>query len=165
MTEATVDPNLYRAAAAAVIFNPRGSVWLGRRASETRPNIWQYPQGGIDENEKPLTAAIREIEEETGIDSTLLKSIGHINAPLFYDLPVQYKTTARTKKWQGQKQYWFAFEFMGNDADVNLENQNPPEFSTWKWGDIHDAVNTVIDFKRDIYARVAKEFEPFAKRI
>ena len=162
MTQPTVLPNLYRPAAGAVIFNDKGQVWLGRRRTEKRDDIWQYPQGGIDEGELAHIAAKREVEEETGIPISMLTELKRLSTPLFYDLPLKYKTTPRTKKWQGQKQYWFAYQFGGVASDINLNNQSPPEFSSWRWGNLHEAVDTVIDFKRDIYARLAEEFEAFA---
>lgn len=162
MTSATADAALYRPCAGAVVFNAQGRIWLGRRANETAENIWQYPQGGIDAGEDAATAAIREVQEETGISPSHLAPLARIEEQLFYDLPEQYRVTPRTRKWRGQRQYWFAFRFLGTDADIDILAQDPPEFSTWKWGDIHRAVDTVVPFKRGIYARIASEFGELA---
>lgn len=163
MTKATANVALYRPCAGAVVFNAQGRVWLGRRASETHDDIWQYPQGGIDAGEDAAAAVLREVQEETGISPAHLAPLRRIKSQLFYDLPEEYRMTPRTQKWRGQRQYWFAFRFLGTDSDINILAQNPPEFSTWKWGDIHHAVDTVVPFKRDIYARLAREFAPLAQ--
>lgn len=164
-TGPTADIAQYRPAAGAVIFNARGQVWLGRRASETRDNIWQYPQGGIDAGENHDIAVLREVYEETSIRAKHLAPLAMINEQLFYDLPGQYKITERTKKWRGQRQYWYAFRFIGKDKHIDLSLQDPAEFSAWKWGDLHDAVDTVVDFKRDVYAHLANEFEAYANPV
>lgn len=165
MTRPTAKETLYRPAAGAVIFNAKGQVWLGRRSSERANSIWQYPQGGIDDGEEADYAVLREVYEETGIAPEYMAPLACMKQQLFYDLPKQYKTTSRTKKWRGQRQYWYAFRFLGKDRHVDLSFQSPPEFSTWKWGDLNEAVETVVPFKRDIYARLAKEFSAFAKPI
>ena len=165
MTLPTAKPEQYRPAAGAVIFNAQGQVWLGRRASERADCIWQYPQGGIDAGENADHAVLREVHEETGVAPEYMAPLASVKQQLFYDLPTQYKTTTRTKKWRGQRQYWYAFRFLGKDKHFNLSFQDPPEFSTWKWGDLHEAVETVVPFKRDVYARLAKEFSAFAKPV
>lgn len=162
MTRPTDDPSLYRPCVGMVIFNPHGQVWLGRRSKEREKNIWQYPQGGIDPGESAEHAAIREVHEETGISVQQLRPLGSLDTELFYDLPVQYKLTRRTKKWRGQRQLWFAARFIGDDRNIDLNYSKPAEFSKWKWGDLHDAVDTVVPFKRDVYADVAKAFARYA---
>lgn len=165
MTRPTADIAHYRPAAGAVIFNARGEVWLGRRANETKAEIWQYPQGGIDPGEDADFAVIREVYEETSIKAKHLAPLGAVKSQLFYDLPGEFKVTERTKKWRGQRQYWYAFRFLGKDKHIDLSLQNPPEFSAWKWGDLHEAIDTVVPFKRDVYARLANEFKAYANPI
>ena len=73
------------------------------------------PQGGIDENEDPAKAALRELQEETGIRSV----------EVLAETPGWYATTFRRTSWQrpgtasyrGQKQKWFAMRFLGDDEE------------------------------------------------
>jgi putative (di)nucleoside polyphosphate hydrolase len=61
--------NLYRPNVGIVIFNSKKKIWCGRRLGINTKDAWQLPQGGIDDNESPLEAAVREAYEETGIKS------------------------------------------------------------------------------------------------
>lgn len=147
------------------IFNTLGQVWLGRRARETGPYVWQFPQGGIDPGETAQYAAIRETEEETGISVQHLKPLGQIKKPLFYDYPPDVAKNPRTVKWRGQKQVWFAARFIGTPKDINLAVHTPPEFSDWKWGALTDTPDLIVPFKRKIYEQLAIEFAPYAKPV
>ena len=64
MTQNNLD---YRPCVGVTVFNPQGLVFIGRRQSKgahdivETPYLWQMPQGGIDENETPKEAAVREL--------------------------------------------------------------------------------------------------------
>ncbi|MGB0906608.1 MAG: RNA pyrophosphohydrolase [Maricaulaceae bacterium] len=152
----------YRPAAGVVIFNAKGEVFLGKRAGESGAYVWQFPQGGIDPGETADYAAIRELEEETGIHVNMVTPLGHIDRELFYDFPESYRTTKRTKNWHGQRQSWFAFRFNGQDKDINLDRHMPAEFSEWRWGTLAEATSLIVPFKRKVYAELAREFEGFS---
>lgn len=155
----------YRPAAGIVLFNKDGQAWLGKRAGSQTDYVWQFPQGGLDEGETAEFGALRELREETGISIEHLTPLAHIKGELFYDFPPEYAGRGRMKKWRGQRQSWFAFRFTGEPSDVNLEFQMPAEFSDWRWGDISEAADLVVPFKRKVYERVTSEFEGFAQAI
>lgn len=146
-----------------VVFNRQGKVLLCRRTGGSNARCWQFPQGGIDTGEKPLAAAVRELHEETGISPKKIKKIGKIKGWLAYDFPddVRHAPTKRLH-WNGQKQRWFAFRFLGKDKDINLEFHNPPEFDAWKWVDIAAAPKKVVAWKRHVYKQVVKTFSRFS---
>jgi len=148
-----------------VIFNPEGKVWLGRRAGEKTKYVWQFPQGGVDPGEDIEYAAIREMEEETGISVQHVSLLGSIDRELFYTYPADVAKNPRTRKWRGQRQNWFALRFSGKDSDVNIAATRPQEFSDWRWGELSETTNLIIPFKRTVYEELAKEFERFAKPI
>ena len=65
---------LYRPCVGIMVLNRQGRVWIGRRHDapgepEGPGAWWQMPQGGIDEDEDPAKAALRELAEETSIRS------------------------------------------------------------------------------------------------
>ncbi|MGB6436954.1 MAG: NUDIX domain-containing protein, partial [Bradyrhizobium sp.] len=62
----------YRPNVGIALFNASGLVLIGRRFRDDGPEIilpgleWQMPQGGIDAEENPHQAVMRELWEETG---------------------------------------------------------------------------------------------------
>ncbi len=159
------DKNKYRPAAAIVLFNADGLVFMGKRRKASGPYIWQFPQGGIDKGEKPRMAALRELEEETGINPALIKPLGRVKEWLYYDFPEGFKGSKRMRGWLGQKQKYFAYGFLGSDCDIKLDLHKPPEFSDWRWAELDMAPKLVVPFKRTVYQTVAKEFAKFTKHV
>ncbi|MBL4871681.1 MAG: RNA pyrophosphohydrolase [Robiginitomaculum sp.] len=154
-------PKLYRPAVGIALFNQHGKVFLGRRKNARGPYIWQMPQGGIDEGETPKQAAIRELEEETGIPPALISPIGEIDMWLKYDFPPQISGSQIVKKWRGQKQRWFAFGYQGNDAQIDLNAHSEIEFDHWRWDTLGMAEKLIVPFKRTVYEHVRAEFSKF----
>jgi putative (di)nucleoside polyphosphate hydrolase len=155
----------HRPNAAVVLFNKNGKVWMGHRAHTDGTYVWQFPQGGIDEGEKPLVAALRELEEETGIASKHVKKIGKIKGWLSYDFPEDVRQApTKRQRWDGQKQKWFAFLFLGKDKDIHLDAHSPPEFDDWRWVDLAKAPGYIIDWKRPVYEELVARFARFAKK-
>jgi len=150
----------YRLGVGIVLFNADGRVFVGRRKDTAEP-AWQFPQGGIDKDEDPMQAAWREMAEEIGTNKAHL--IGQGREWLTYDLPPDLAAKSWKGKYRGQKQMWFAFRFDGDDGDIDLETHTP-EFNAWKWMDLADVPDTVVSFKRPLYARVVAEFTALAGR-
>ena len=157
------DDSKYRPAAAIVLFNLDGHVFLGKRRKASGPYVWQFPQGGIDKGEKPRRAALRELEEETGIDPSLVVPLGRIKDWLYYDFPEGFTGAKRMRGWHGQRQKYYAYKFIGTDQDINLNAYKPPEFTNWRWEKLALAPKLVVPFKRPVYDIVAKEFAKYAK--
>jgi putative (di)nucleoside polyphosphate hydrolase len=154
------DLTLYRANVGVVLFDRAGRVWLGRRATTKGPYNWQFPQGGVDEGEDLQTAAMRELQEETGVVTVTL--LGRTQDWITYDFPTGWTGSKAQKGWRGQKQVWFAFRFDGDDSEIDLNAHLPAEFDAWRWGSLEDAADRVVPFKRDTYRYVAQAFARFA---
>ncbi len=152
------DPDKYRPAAGIALFNNDGQVFLGRRKKASGPYVWQMPQGGIDKGEKPRKAALRELEEETGINADLVEPIGRIKDWLYYDFPDGFAGSKRARGWYGQRQKWYAYRFHGGTFDINLEAHKPAEFTDWRWANLSMAIKLVVPFKRPVYVRLKREF-------
>lgn len=161
------DPNrdlsLYRPNAGIVLFNRAGLTWLGRRFAEKGPYVWQWPQGGMDAGEDPQAAALRELYEETGAHAEQVEYLGTITDWLAYDFPPDV-LAQRRKNWRGQRQRWFAYRYLGADADFDLKAVPPQEFERFEWVSLQDAVTRIIPWKRPVYAAVAEAFAPYARR-
>ena len=165
MSAASPDPDLYRPCVGIALFDRSGSVFVGRRRGlpPDDPYAWQMPQGGIDADEPPLHAAMRELREETNVRSVSLLA----EAPdwLFYDLPPDALKKSWRGKYRGQRQKWFAFRFTGADGEIDIHNPDggeKPEFSAWRWEQLSYLPSLIVPFKQPVYRQVVQIFAPFA---
>ena len=149
------DDHLYRRGAGVMLLNREGKVFVAARVDNPE-DAWQMPQGGIDEDEEPWPAALRELEEETGIPPSLVEKIAEHPEMLRYELPEEWHGLWRGK-WIGQRQHWFLARFLGRDEDVNLETDHP-EFRDWKWVEPELLPDLIVPFKRDLYRRLLEDF-------
>mgnify|MGYP001468667523 CR=1 FL=1 len=138
-----------------ILLNKENKVFVGKRIDNPN-NFWQMPQGGIDKGEKNLNAAIRELEEETGIKKVELIKI--IDNWMQYDLPNNLIRKIWKGKYRGQKQKWFIMRFSGKDQEINVKTQRP-EFLDWKWISFLELPKVVVSFKKEVYKRIVKELE------
>ena len=159
-TPIDADLQLYRPNVGVVLFNADGRVWLGRRVHTPGPFNWQFPQGGVDDGEDLLTAARRELQEETGVVST--DYLGRTEGWITYDFPEGYKGSKIAKGWRGQKQVWFALRFVGPESEINLFAHRHVEFDDWRWAEIDEAPDLVVEFKRPAYVVVVEAFRGLA---
>ena len=138
-----------------VVLNSKNKVFVAKRIDNPK-NFWQMPQGGKDESENYFEAAIRELQEETSIKNvTLIKEIDDF---ITYLLPNHLLGIIWRGKFKGQKQKWFIMKFNGSDDEINV-NTLKPEFLEWKWVDIDQLIDVVVDFKRDVYKKVTSEIK------
>ena len=155
-----------------MVLNRDGLVFIGQRrgkpgADPVAPGFeWQMPQGGIDRGEAPLEAARRELLEETNISSVELLA----EAPEWYsyDLPNSVRQTALRGRFRGQKQKWFAFRFVGDEAEIDLQSPgggHKPEFVAWRWEHMARVPELIVPFKRSVYDRVVATFGHLATRV
>lgn len=146
----------YRPAVGVMLINPDRKVWVGQRLDNAL-EAWQMPQGGLDKGEDPVQGALRELEEETGISSTLVEIIARGGKELTYDLPEDLIGVIWKEKWRGQRQTWFLARFLGTDADVNIETPEP-EFRAWRWAEPADLPAMIVPFKKRLYEDVLEAF-------
>ena len=161
----------YRPCVGIMVLNGDGLVWSGRRIAEPNseysnsPFRWQMPQGGIDKNEDPQKASLRELYEETGMKSVTLlaESKNWIN----YDLPEDLIGIGLKGKYRGQTQKWFAYRFEGDESEIQV---NPPvtgekaEFDAWEWKPMESLADLIVPFKRELYIKVIEEFLPLLEK-
>ena len=153
------DDHLYRRGVGVMLLNSENLVFVGRRI-DNRDEAWQMPQGGIDKDEKPWRAALRELEEETGIRPKLVERLASHPQQLRYDLPDAIALRLWGGKWKGQLQNWYLARFLGTDADVNIATKHP-EFSHWKWVEPHLLPELIVPFKRDMYRTIVEGFQTY----
>ena len=142
----------YRSGVGIVVLNKNNKVFVARRIDNPK-NFWQMPQGGVDKNEDFLTAAFRELDEETSIKSVEL--IKELDGFITYNLPDHLLGIIWKGKYKGQTQKWFVMRFIGEDSEINI-NTKHPEFLEWKWVEISEITKFVVNFKLDLYKEVQR---------
>ena len=148
----------YRANVGAVLFNGRGEVFVGRRKDA---GAWQLPQGGIDADEDPRRAVMRELLEEIGTaNATIIREHAEW---LTYDLPPELVGKVWGGQFRGQRQRWFALRFLGADSEIRLDADDHPEFDAWRWAALAELPGLAVGFKRAIYEELAQAFAEFAR--
>ena len=145
---------IYRPCVGIALFNNEGKVFVGERIDT--PGAWQMPQGGIDEGEDLEAAAMRELQEEVGTNNAEIIRIAEER--IRYDLPEHLQNKLWNGIFAGQEQVWVAARFQGNDADINLNSFDPPEFSAWQWVDLKETIDLIVPFKRETYQQVISFF-------
>lgn len=146
----------YRPCVGVVLANAEGGIFVGQRIDWPEP-AWQMPQGGVDPGEDPRAAALRELEEETGVTPDLVRLEAETAGWIPYDLPPEIVPKRWGGRYRGQEQKWFLMRFKGSDAEVNIQTDHP-EFSQWRWIDPDEMIDRIVPFKRDIYRAVISEF-------
>ncbi|UTW59730.1 RNA pyrophosphohydrolase [Kordiimonas sp. SCSIO 12603] len=144
----------YRPCVGVVLLNSEGNIFTAERLD--RPGAWQMPQGGVDEGESLEEAALRELEEEISVPASAVKVLSQTSDWIAYDLPPKLIGVAWGGKFRGQKQHWFLLELTGDESLINLETEHP-EFTRWKWSSREELISEIVDFKRDVYVKVAEE--------
>ena len=136
-----------------IILNSKNKVFVARRIDNAQ-NFWQMPQGGINKGEDFLKAAYRELKEETSIKNVEL--IKELEGTTTYELPSRLLGIIWKGKYRGQKQKWFLMKFFGDDNEINIKTKNP-EFLDWKWMNLDEITEVVVDLKLHVYKELKEK--------
>ena len=138
-----------------IVLNTNNKVFVAKRIDNAK-NFWQMPQGGVDEGEDFLKAAYRELEEETSIKS--IELIKELDGTITYELPERLLGIIWNGKYKGQKQKWFLMRFTGEEKEINIKTKNP-EFLEWKWVELEQITELVVDFKLHVYTELKEKIK------
>lgn len=161
-----LDREGYRANVGIVLLNSRNEVFWGKRVGQ---HSWQFPQGGIQHGESPEQAMYRELHEEVGLLPEHVQIVGRTRDWLRYDVPEEYlrrqhATRIHRAAYRGQKQIWFLLRLVGLDSDIDLRVSEHPEFDAWRWVPFWIQLDSVIDFKREVYQLALSELARYLSR-
>lgn len=159
MTPDEISKLPYRPCVGVMLLNRDGAVFVGQRRDRDQ-DAWQMPQGGVEKGETADVAALRELEEETGVSRDLVEVIAQTATWLPYDLPHDLVPKIWKGRYRGQEQKWFLMQFSGTDDQVNIETDHP-EFSSWRWMPVTELVEGIVPFKRTVYEAVLNEFKEY----
>jgi len=156
-----IDRDGYRPNVGIIILNWKNDVFWGKRVKE---HSWQFPQGGIKPGETPEEAMYRELLEEVGLSREHVKIIGRTRDWLRYNVPFNWVRKEWRSCYKGQKQIWYLLRLVGRDCDVKLRAHSHPEFDAWCWQNYWVPLESVIEFKRDVYQQALNELSRFLIR-
>ncbi|MGR8951984.1 MAG: RNA pyrophosphohydrolase, partial [Gammaproteobacteria bacterium] len=144
----------YRPNVGIILCNDEGRVFWAKRMGM---NAWQFPQGGINQDEDPETAMYRELWEETGLQQQHVQVLGRTRYWLRYKLPERYIRKNTLPICIGQKQIWYILRLVSHESNVRFDHCPKPEFDSWRWVDYWEPLKDVVYFKRKVYQRAMTE--------
>ncbi|XP_071499617.1 diphosphoinositol polyphosphate phosphohydrolase 1-like [Diadema antillarum] len=106
-------------------------------SSRTSPGRWVIPGGGLEPNETPAVAAVRELEEEAGVSSRLIDFLGN-----FEDATNKHRTSVYASVVIEEFDSWEDRERIGRSR---------------RWFSVEEASRRLIEYKpyQDQYLQVA----------
>jgi putative (di)nucleoside polyphosphate hydrolase len=146
-----------RTGVGAIVLNSENKILVGKR-KDNPVDRWQMPQGGVNKNEDYVSAVKRELYEETSIKN--IQILKEFEEWLEYELPKNLLGVIWKGKFRGQKQKWFITKFTGEDNEINVNTLNP-EFIEWKWIEMDELPNVIVEFKKDIYKKILLKLKNF----
>ncbi len=150
-----IDAQGFRPNVGIVIANDSGQLLWARRIGGR--DAWQFPQGGINPDEKPEQALYRELEEEVGLTPSAVELVACTRGWLRYRLPRRYLRRGQEPLCIGQKQKWYLLRLLADDSAIRLNSNGKPEFDHWQWVSYWYPLNQVVYFKREVYRRALRE--------
>ncbi len=153
-----IDKDGYRPNVGIILLNKQNLVFWGRRKGEYS---WQFPQGGLAENETLDECMYRELNEELGLLQQHVSIIDRTNDWLYYDVPGSW--SKQNSNYRGQKQIWYLLDFLGSDHHINVRSHHEPEFDAWRWIPYWEPIDFVVKFKQDVYRKALNYFAPIIK--
>ena len=150
-----IDFDGYRTNVGIVICNRNGQVLWAKRCGQ---NSWQFPQGGINDNESAEQAMYRELYEEVGLQPKDVRILYVSKHWLRYKLPKRLLRYDSKPMCIGQKQRWFLLQLVGDEKNINMQTTKSPEFDGWRWVSFWYPVRQVVSFKKEVYRKAMKEF-------
>lgn len=152
-----IDRDGFRPNVGIILCNDENRLFWGRRVGQ---NAWQFPQGGINEDETAEQAMYRELDEEVGLKPHHVEILGSTNKWLRYRLPQRFVRKNTQPVCIGQKQRWFLLRVCCKESDFCLDQFDRPEFDDWRWVKYWQPIKDVIYFKRRVYQRALQELAP-----
>jgi len=156
-----IDSEGFRPNVGIIILSSRSKLLWAKRIGQ---NAWQFPQGGINDNESIEETLYRELYEETGLNKSDVSILGYTSDWLHYRLPKRMLRHGSHPLCIGQKQKWFLLELLSEDSAINLNQSVKPEFDRWSWVSYWYPLDQIVSFKREVYRKALKELLPFTNK-
>jgi putative (di)nucleoside polyphosphate hydrolase len=154
-----IDEEGFRANVGIILLDGQRQVLIAGRRGRSG---WQFPQGGVRQEESAEAAMYRELHEEVGLLPEDVELVGATASWLRYRLPERYVQRQRRPVCIGQKQRWFLLHLCSDASKLRFDVSAQPEFDRCRWVDYWRPVKEVIYFKRRVYVRALTELGPLA---
>lgn len=154
-----IDTHGFRLNVGIILANTAGKLFWGQRVG--KKNAWQFPQGGIQDNETPEKAMYRELYEEIGLTQNDVKLLAETQKWCHYYLPKHFQRPYQKPLCIGQKQKWFLLRLLSDEQAIDFNHTDKPEFSAWCWIDYWTPLKKVVSFKQAVYKNALEELQPF----
>ena len=151
-----IDADGYRPNVGLIIFNDEGKLLWAKRIGQ---EAWQFPQGGIQRNEQPRDAALRELHAEVGLTHEDIEVVAATSSWLHYELPPHLIRQKSHPVCIGQKQLWFLLRLVGDGSKISFDKGSKAEFDNFLWIDYWEAPVHVVEFKRNVYKKALDELQ------
>ena len=152
-----IDERGFRLGVAIIIINNRNRIFWARRIGGSG---WQFPQGGLLDNEPVIAGMYRELYEEVGLQENDVEVIAESKRWLYYYLPRHLVRRHSQPLCIGQKQKWYLLRLKEDAREFCFSNAEIPEFDDYRWVSYWYPLKQVIFFKRKLYQRILHEFAP-----
>lgn len=150
-----IDKAGYRFGVGIILVNDKRQIFFAKRVGML---AWQFPQGGMKEEETPEQTMYRELKEEIGLNPQDVQILATSRRWLRYRLPSRLVRHYTKPVCIGQKQKWFLLRLTNPAAKIDLEANGSPEFDAWAWVPYWQPLRQVVTFKRRVYVMALKEF-------
>lgn len=152
-----IDPSGYRPNVGIILANHTGQIFWAKRVGR---DAWQFPQGGMNQDETPEDTLFRELKEEIGLNETDVTLVARTRHWLRYRLPPRLIRDTQPK-CIGQKQLWYLLRLESGDDCIHLDATLKPEFDEWRWVSYFYPLRQVVLFKREVYRKALRELAPY----
>lgn len=150
-----IDEEGFRHGVGIILVNDKRQLFLAKRIGK---EAWQFPQGGLMDDESAEKAMFRELKEEIGLNQEDVRILASTKRWLRYRLPKRLIRHHSKPLCIGQKQKWFLLRMVGGNERFNLAATGSPEFDSWAWVSYWYPLTQVVSFKRRVYSLAMKEF-------
>lgn len=157
-----IDEDGFRLNVGIILTNQQGQLFWGQRVGQ---EAWQFPQGGIQENEALEEALFRELQEEVGLMAEHVTIINQSQHWFSYRLPKRLVRSDTRPTCIGQKQKWFLLKLVADENKIKLDATIKPEFENWRWVSYWFPLQQVVSFKREVYRQTLLEFAPIVMNL
>ncbi|MGE4348163.1 MAG: RNA pyrophosphohydrolase [Candidatus Berkiella sp.] len=152
-----IDEDGFRLNVGIILANKQKELFWGKRVGQ---DAWQFPQGGLNENEEVEETLFRELNEEIGLKAEDVSILACSKSWLKYRLPKRLIRLDSAPVCVGQKQKWFLLMLESDAKSIKLDDCAKPEFDDWRWVNFWFPLHQVVAFKREVYRQALLEFYP-----